>query len=92
MSALLVTNSLLSAGGQDGKIPSAHETKPNQKIIILISYESAELRYAQYVHVLQVTSIQGLCTTTAASPIPAYEDYTEQSETDNRSAPVCPSI
>ena len=27
---LLVTNSLLSAGGQDGKIPPAHETPRNQ--------------------------------------------------------------
>ena len=30
LSVLLVTNSLLSAGGQDGKIPPAHETLRNQ--------------------------------------------------------------
>ena len=30
MSALFVTNSLLSAGRQDGKIPPAHETPRNQ--------------------------------------------------------------
>ena len=30
LSALLVTNSLLSVGGQDGKIPPAHEIPRNQ--------------------------------------------------------------
>ena len=39
MSALFVTNSLLSAGGQDGKIPPAHKT--NQITGFFLSFQLA---------------------------------------------------